>query len=156
MAVLMGIGSAMAPAGTAGALKPGQARGTLRVNGEAVKLTHAYLTVDSSNRVVVTVANAPLTPDYRNQSLMFEKADPVKQGTLYLMNIAVSDGKDVSSCEIYHRALPGPFKRTNITGVHTLEATVTARSAVGRSYMKAPWKDGETEIFYDVSFNAAP
>jgi hypothetical protein len=144
------------PAAGAG-LKPGEAKGKLTVNGETAELTHAYLTAEPGTAGVVTLANIAVGPELQNKALMFEKREPVKQGKLYLMNIKLDAKGQVVSCEIYHRKL-GPMQHTNVVGMNSFEkAEMTASHVGGRVLMKQPWKssDGETEIFYDVSFDAA-
>src|SRR5689334_5977551 len=102
--VLAGTGGNIAAAAGA-SVKPGEAKGTVTVNGEAAELTHAYLTPEAGSAGVVTLANMPVGPDLRNQALMFEKREPVKQGKLYLMNVKLDAQGKVVSCEIYHRKL---------------------------------------------------
>lgn len=146
------------PAAAGGALKPGEARGKVTVNGETAELTHAYLTPEPGSAGVVTLANIAVGPELRNQALMFEKREPVKQGKLYLMNVKLDAQRQVLSCEIYHRKL-GPTQHTSVVGLNSFEAAETSPGHVrGRVFMKAPWKsaDGETEIFYDVSFDSTP
>ena len=145
-----------APAVAAGAVKPGEATGKLTVNGESATLTHAYLTADQGSEVV-TLTNIPVGPEFRNQSLMFEKRDAVKQGKLYLMNVKLDAKGEVQSCDIYHRKL-GQMQHTNVVGLNSFEKGEMAAGHVrGRVFMKAPFKsaDGEEEIFYDVTFDAA-
>jgi len=51
------------------------------------------------------------------------------------------------------------MQHTNVVGLNSFEkAEMAAGHVRGRAFMKAPFKsaDGETEILYDVSFNAAP
>jgi hypothetical protein len=144
-----------APAAGHGALKPGEATGKLTVNGESATLTHAYLTPDQGS-AVVTLTNIPVGPEFRNQALMFEKRDAVKQGKLYLMNVKLDAQGQVQSCDIYHRKL-GQMQHTNVVGLNSFEkAEMAAGHVRGRVFMKAPFEsaDGETEILYDVSFDA--
>ena len=78
----------------AAAIKAGQAKGNLTVNGETAQLTHAYLTPESGSGGVVTLASTAVGPEMRNQPLMFEKEEPVEQGKLYLMNVKLdAEGK---------------------------------------------------------------
>jgi hypothetical protein len=143
------------PAG--GALKPGEANGKLTVNGESAALTHAYLTPDQASSVI-TLTNIPVGPEFRNQALMFEKRDAVKQGKLYLINVKLDAKGQVQSCDIYHRKL-GQMQHTNVVGLNSFEkGEMTAGHVRGRAFMKAPFKsaDGGEEIFYDVSFDAKP
>jgi hypothetical protein len=138
-------------------LKPGEAAGKLTVNGESATLTHAYLTPDQGSSVI-TLTNIPVGPEFRNQALMFEKRDPVKQGKLYLMNVKLDAKGQVQSCDIYHRKL-GQMQHTNVVGLNSFEkGEMTAGHVRGRAFMKAPFKsaDGGEEIFYDVSFDAKP
>jgi hypothetical protein len=146
-----------APAAPAAALKPGEAKGKVTVNGETAELTHAYLTPEAGSAGVVTLASTAVGPELRNQALMFEKREPVKQGKLYLMNVKLDAQGQVLSCEIYHRKL-GPMQHTNVVGLNKSEkAEMSASHVSGRVFTNSPWKssDGETEIFYDVSFDAA-
>src|SRR6185503_19655969 len=120
-------------------LKPGEAKGKVTVNGEAAELTNAYLTPEAGSAGVVTLASAPVAPDLRNQTLMFEKREPVKQGKLYLMNVKLDAQGQVLSCEIYHRKL-GPMQHTGVVGMNTFEKVeMTASHVRGRVFMK-PWK----------------
>jgi hypothetical protein len=51
------------------------------------------------------------------------------------------------------------MQHTNVVGLNSFEkAEMAAGHVRGRAFMKAPFKsaDGETEIFYDVSFDAKP
>jgi hypothetical protein len=144
-----------APAAGSGTLKPGEASGKLTVNGESAALTHAYLTPDQGS-TVITLTNIPVGPEFRNQVLMFEKRDPVKQGKLYLMNVKLDAKGQVQSCDIYHRKL-GQMQHTNVVGLNSFEKVELAAGHVrGRAFMKSPFKsaDGGEEIFYDVSFDA--
>lgn len=153
---LWGVPVATAGPAVAATLKPGEAKGKLTVNGETAELTHVYLTPDQGS-TVVTLTNAPVGPEFRNQPLMFEKRDAVKQGKLYLMNVKLDPKGQVQSCDIYHRKL-GPMQHTNLVGQSSFEAAeMTAGHVRGHAFMKAPWKsaEGDMEIFYDVSFDAA-
>lgn len=144
-----------APA-TGGALKPGEAKGKLTVNGETAELTNAYLTPEPGTAGVVTLASSAVGPELRNQALMFEKREPVKQGKLYLMNVKLDAQGKVLSCDIYHRKL-GPTQHTSVVGMSSFEkAELSASHARGRVFMAHPWKstDGETEISFDISFDA--
>jgi hypothetical protein len=88
----------LALAGAGGAVKPGEAKGKLTVNGETAEITNAYLTPEPGTAGVVTLSSAPVGPELRNQALMFEKREPVKQGKLYLMNVKLDpQGKVVIS-----------------------------------------------------------
>jgi hypothetical protein len=150
-------GVVAAPAAGGANLKPGEAAGKLTVNGESATLTHAYLTMDQG-APVVTLTNIPVGPEFRNQALMFEKRDAVKEGKLYLINVKLDAQGQVQSCDIYHRKL-GQMQHTNVVGLISFEKGEMAAGHVrGRAFMKTPFKsaDGETEILYDVSFNAAP
>jgi hypothetical protein len=145
------------PAAAPGAaLKPGEAKGKVTVNGETAELTHAYLTPEPGSAGVVTLASMAVGPELRNQTLMFEKKEPVKQGKLYLMNVKLDAQGKVLSCEIYHRKL-GSSQHTSVVGMASFEkAEMSAAHVRGRVFTSQPWKspDGETQISFDVSFDA--
>jgi hypothetical protein len=144
------------PAAATGGAPAGRGERKVTVNGEAAELSHAYLTPEPGTAGVVTLANIAVGPELRNQTLMFEKREPVKQGKLYLMNVKLDAKGQILSCEIYHRKL-GPMQHTSVTGMGSFEKTeMSAAHVRGRLSMNHPWKspDGETEIFFDVSFDA--
>jgi hypothetical protein len=152
---LCGFSAVLAAPPAAVALKPGEAKGKLTVNGETAELTHAYLTADQGSSVI-TLTNIPVGPEFRNQPLMFEKRDAVKQGKLYLMNVKIDAKGEVQSCDIYHRKIEG-MQHTNVAGLNSFEkAEMAAGHVKGRAFMKTPFKsaDGKEEISYDVSFDA--
>ena len=151
--------SVNAPAGPPEAkLPPGQASGSVKVNGKSAPLTHAYLSdekYDSGRKVglVITLADKPLDA-IQLADEMGGLTSLARRSGLHAVRVKVGEDRKVYSAEIYHDAL-GSWPATSITGVNEFEAPVFTPAGVqGHAFMKAPWKGSSDEIFYDVTFNA--
>jgi ankyrin repeat protein len=143
------------PAAKAAPPKGDFAEGTLTVNGDTVKLTHAYLWPDTGTPAAVILSLTDVAVDPAQIKDTFSIRHLSDEGALRLVRIRItSEDKQAASAEVYDNRLRGG--RTGVVVDSRLAASVFEPGLIeGKVSLAKPFEAPEGTFRYAASFRAS-